>query len=1780
MPTKTYEPPWGVEELREHGYSEEKIKELAKDPVHEWRMQTGIELIHIEPTRTELMRIWSNWQLMSKEQKEISEKKCKELFGCTNKELYNYLLPQYKVEAPGKGVISYPLKESTEVLAEKAIHEGFLYHGSPNHYAVLKPQTQEDVNGKKVLSFSPFKSIASMFVIPVDRLIRGYHRCRLRYDEWFNMSKDKYQPLTTVHVYHNIKQLGDFEKVFSGYLYTVKAEDVLQNATDNPKWRGEKEVLAYASEIHPVKTEQISVKVVFKYDLKRCGTDHDAALSGTSEEALMTHKRTYDDIHIYRATNITDEQWKLITETVNLAAKASGDESWTVEEVKNKINKNKLEVYFILEHQYEASKTDRSFTETYHPLGVVQFNPSTRFISNFAIFKKVQGQGIGFLALKKFLVMLKTRYPNKDVYINVASTNTSAKALYTKVGFTKLSEEHGACRMVYKLSTVSSEEVIKDSVSSNIKNNLVYSEVEIKRKGEGSVEEYYYGMNPEDYIPDSEELSMEMMTIQNVSMEENVVQEQGTYVLIRGFPVAAFFKQLSKHYQTHKLENLIHVVHSIGIAQWTVNTRTVKIHRFFLPEIVYLLTKFNMSQTLIGDIQRGSWMGAPITNKTDCKVERISANMNCTLMPHQQTFVENYADLKDSHRLRGYLLSFGQGLGKTITAIALMEALGKERVVVICPKNTMVETWKSHFQRFYKKEQSIYVAGFDKKFNGERFCIFNYDAIDKLNALDGVKTSKMGIIVDESHNFLRIQAARTRKLIDLAKSSDDADVLLVSGTPIRSNGQDLVPLISMLDPLFDDEAAQIFKDSFGINTKIASEVLHARLKRMMERVTKDALNLPPKRRSVIKVKLPDGRKYTIKEVKKGMRIYINERLKFHRDHMVEYRQEFDECMRYLQTRPIAKTPEFQKYRAVIERLMKHGGRFDQGDEEVAWANAYEKTVVEREFPSELLQKFRHCKAAIKYLHLKVRGEVLGQFLAKLRIEMTTAMLKAVNIKQLIDEAEKKTIIFSSFIDTIETCEQHVRALGYKPIIIYGKNSSEIAPLAAKFQKDQSYNPLIASLQTLSTGATLTAANRVIFLNKPWRSIDYEQASDRVHRIGQDTAVDIISLVLDTGEEGNLSTRMEDIMDASARAFDAIVEERKQEEDKKLRAAGEDYMFDLLDLPDDILDEEHISFEGMTLLNDTKEQRTLNRLAKPHYRPRGANSWEHVQQDMANGILLVKKLKHRDLTLQEYATILYHDCGCKSMYPDKEGHGLRGVEIAKPELKKCGFFSEQEIEDICTAILEHDETTNPKNMHSSELSDLLASADTNPPDIPWILNKSYVWGLRHGITDHDKNIDNLIDFMKKVYGSDGSMVYPKLYKEYYKNEIKKMEKFFDNLTHEECSKIVTEYRKDNDLRANELTLPEPNTDQKITISNEAKSVFTSHDLYKDISFPKEEIATLRKQDRIVTTRVSNDFDMFAEGDMVKTPWNAYYKVSKRLVIHNVQEHPFYKQLTENQINLIKKYKDIAVLYLNKIKPNVYTLDEAGKPTKVNLFSDEALDANESLEPSMEAVKNIKAKRKKIQDYILNAMKLLDPHTDTNYKYWKNRFDSMTDKDFDDFMHYLREGKTNIHMFVPPFKVTLQTKEMLEAAHKLGVKIMHRIWMTDPHTGIKYLTPEEYMVLQLPVRRQQQFLDEKLSVPDNDKTIDGLTGQVTGDSKSCSITNPEIQILHARNLDATLYEFSNVRGGNIRNYAEFKRSLEETGSVKLEQLDPTNRTRVAVMGQVLLTAMHLDVNLVDI
>jgi len=87
---KVYSAPYTLDEIRSQ-YGEGIYNRLKEDPIHRWRAETGVELIHKEPTNDELQRIWKNWNLMTNKQKKESDHKSKELFGKTNVEHYNDL---------------------------------------------------------------------------------------------------------------------------------------------------------------------------------------------------------------------------------------------------------------------------------------------------------------------------------------------------------------------------------------------------------------------------------------------------------------------------------------------------------------------------------------------------------------------------------------------------------------------------------------------------------------------------------------------------------------------------------------------------------------------------------------------------------------------------------------------------------------------------------------------------------------------------------------------------------------------------------------------------------------------------------------------------------------------------------------------------------------------------------------------------------------------------------------------------------------------------------------------------------------------------------------------------------------------------------------------------------------------------------------------------------------------------------------------------------------------------------------------------------------------------------------------------------------------------------------------------------------------------------------------------------------------------------------------------------------------------------------------------------
>lgn len=184
-----------------------------------------------------------------------------------------------------------------------------------------------------------------------------------------------------------------------------------------------------------------------------------------------------------------------------------------------------------------------------------------------------------------------------------------------------------------------------------------------------------------------------------------------------------------------------------------------------------------------------------------------------------------------------------------------------------------------------------------------------------------------------------------------------------------------------------------------------------------------------------------------------------------------------------------------------------------------------------------------------------------------------------------------------------------------------------------------------------------------------------------------------------------------------------------------------------------------------------------------------------------------------------------------------------------------------------------------------------------------------------------------------------------------------------------------------------------------------------------------------------------------------------------------------------------------------------------------------------------------KKKKITDHIVKTISLLEPKE--NAKKWKDRLDKMTDEQFNFFMEALRDEKEVLTIDTPNMKVHLQYENCKKAAEYLGIDFFHHLRIKDPITKVEYVTPQKYMVLELPIRRLQQTVYEKMSIPVDDKKIDGLTGQVTGDDRACSITYPEIQALKAQGFKDVLNELVVSRGGNINAYAKLKQDLEDLG-----------------------------------
>lgn len=123
--------------------------------------------------------------------------------------------------------------------------------------------------------------------------------------------------------------------------------------------------------------------------------------------------------------------------------------------------------------------------------------------------------------------------------------------------------------------------------------------------------------------------------------------------------------------------------------------------------------------------------------------------------------------------------------------------------------------------------------------------------------------------------------------------------------------------------------------------------------------------------------------------------------------------------------------------------------------------------------------------------------------------------------ELLNEARQsrqKVVVFSQYLTMLDIIESHLQENGIEYASIRGATINRGEELQ-RFNTDPNCEVFVGSLQATGMGVDLTAGSVVIHYDRWWNAARENQATDRVHRIGQTRGVQVFKLVtMDTFEE--------------------------------------------------------------------------------------------------------------------------------------------------------------------------------------------------------------------------------------------------------------------------------------------------------------------------------------------------------------------------------------------------------------------------------------------------------------------------------------------------------------------------------------------------------------------------------------------------------------------------------------------------------------------------------------
>ena len=499
-------------------------------------------------------------------------------------------------------------------------------------------------------------------------------------------------------------------------------------------------------------------------------------------------------------------------------------------------------------------------------------------------------------------------------------------------------------------------------------------------------------------------------------------------------------------------------------------------------------------------------------------LEEFADPKNEDLFPHQRAGVKFLATAKRA------LLADEPGLGKTAQAIRALKELNEQGedvfpALIVCP-NTLKKNWAREFARWYpevttqvikgtttqRKKQfetqaDIYIINWESLRTHSRLAPYGSIALARCSACGGHdkrvslnrcevherelnKIDFKSVVADEIHRSKDPKSKQTRALWS---ATGDAKIrFALTGTPIANNVVDMWSILHWLSP-----------EDWSSKTKWIDRMIDTMMNAF-------------------------GGMMVI-----GVKPHMEE----------EFQKTISHHMRrMLKARVLPWLPDVVNERRDIEMSTKQKKAYEQmRDHMIAELESGEALSA----PSVLTQTIRLLQFASSYADMVV-NETTGEPSAVLSEPSCKVDSLMDDIKNG-DFGDDSVAVCAVSRQLIELLSKALTKADIQHGLITGAQDEDERQQAIDDFQSGRIKWILFTAQAGGVGVTLTAARRLIMLQRPWSLVDHKQAMDRVHRIGSEIHDSVI--ITDYVTEGTIEERVLQVLETKADNFEQIVHDK-------------------------------------------------------------------------------------------------------------------------------------------------------------------------------------------------------------------------------------------------------------------------------------------------------------------------------------------------------------------------------------------------------------------------------------------------------------------------------------------------------------------------------------------------------------------------------------------------------------------------------------------------------------